>query len=293
MIEVDFKDRVPKYPGRVKMTPVPGQIDTFTMERMDEPTETGTPLDKATFESILQSRLTGRFYDLAPFSTIKKSTNSTVSMLPTSSWTVTSPTNALSGLYRVVSSSSINENYSVEKAVDGDEDTSWGSVEGTNHTYTIIFPSAITIKKFVLELGSSGDTTGINWSLNGSNNGTNWATLYSSSSFPVGSHEYTLTTTGDFNQYRFSFNVPNSPRMYITNFLLSEWTANIYTIDFLANNMPITWDVGQRVTVQIPDYAAFVVESNTLNGKYVNTILLSGRKYELRYNGSTFDAKEV
>ena len=62
MIEVDFKDRLPKYPGRVKMTPVPGQMDVFEMVRMDEPTEPGTPLDKATFDSILQSRLTGRFY---------------------------------------------------------------------------------------------------------------------------------------------------------------------------------------------------------------------------------------
>ena len=57
--------------------------------------------------------------------------------------------------------------------------------------------------------------------------------------------------------------------------------------------MPVTWDIGQRVTVQVPEYAAFVVDSNTFNGVKVNTILLSERKYELRYNGSTFDAKEV
>ena len=63
MQEVDFKDRVPTHKGRIKLTPINGQTDFFTMERADEPTEEGTPLDKATFDSITQSRLTGRFYE--------------------------------------------------------------------------------------------------------------------------------------------------------------------------------------------------------------------------------------
>ena len=42
-----MKDRVPRYPGRVKMTPVAGQANTFDMVRADEPTQEGTPLNKA------------------------------------------------------------------------------------------------------------------------------------------------------------------------------------------------------------------------------------------------------
>lgn len=42
-----MKDRVPLYPGRVIMTPVPGQANTFDMVRADEPQEVGTPLNKA------------------------------------------------------------------------------------------------------------------------------------------------------------------------------------------------------------------------------------------------------
>ena len=42
-----MKDRVPRYPGRVKMTPVAGQVNTYDTVRADEPTQEGTPLNKA------------------------------------------------------------------------------------------------------------------------------------------------------------------------------------------------------------------------------------------------------
>lgn len=44
-----MNDRIPLYPGRVKMTPVAGQANTFDMVRADDPTQAGTPLNKATF----------------------------------------------------------------------------------------------------------------------------------------------------------------------------------------------------------------------------------------------------
>lgn len=43
-----MKDRVPLYPGRVKLTPVSGQANTYDMVRADDPTQEGTPLNKAT-----------------------------------------------------------------------------------------------------------------------------------------------------------------------------------------------------------------------------------------------------
>lgn len=50
MIEV--KDRIPTYPGRVKLTPVTGEENTYDMARADAPIETGTPLNKALFDSM-------------------------------------------------------------------------------------------------------------------------------------------------------------------------------------------------------------------------------------------------
>ena len=43
-----MKDRIPKYPGRVTLTPVEGQANTFDMVRADEPEQEGTPLNKTT-----------------------------------------------------------------------------------------------------------------------------------------------------------------------------------------------------------------------------------------------------
>lgn len=43
-----MKDRKPKYPGRVRLTPVQGQENVFDLERADEPLEDGTPLNKLT-----------------------------------------------------------------------------------------------------------------------------------------------------------------------------------------------------------------------------------------------------
>lgn len=42
-----MQDRVPLYPGRVKLTPVSGQENTYDMTRADSPTQEGTPLNKA------------------------------------------------------------------------------------------------------------------------------------------------------------------------------------------------------------------------------------------------------
>ena len=46
-----MKDRVPLYPGRVKLTPVAGQANTYDMSRADSPQQEGTPLNKATLLS--------------------------------------------------------------------------------------------------------------------------------------------------------------------------------------------------------------------------------------------------
>lgn len=42
-----MKDRVPLYPGRVKLTPVSGQTNVYDLVRADQPQQEGTPLNKA------------------------------------------------------------------------------------------------------------------------------------------------------------------------------------------------------------------------------------------------------
>lgn len=61
-----MKDRVPLYPGRVKLTPVSGKENTYDMVRADEPTQEGTPLSKATFLKDATAALYGLGADAVP-----------------------------------------------------------------------------------------------------------------------------------------------------------------------------------------------------------------------------------
>ena len=54
-----MKDRVPLYPGRVKLVPVAGQENTYDMTRADQPTQAGDPLNKATLWSDVTAALFG------------------------------------------------------------------------------------------------------------------------------------------------------------------------------------------------------------------------------------------
>jgi hypothetical protein len=49
---IDVKDRVPTYPGRIKLTKPDGTSEYYTLERADAPTQEGTPINKALFDSI-------------------------------------------------------------------------------------------------------------------------------------------------------------------------------------------------------------------------------------------------
>ena len=49
---VTFTDRVPTYPGRVRLTPVAGQTNVYDLTREDDPVVAGTPLNAALFNAL-------------------------------------------------------------------------------------------------------------------------------------------------------------------------------------------------------------------------------------------------
>lgn len=61
-----MNDRIPLYPGRVKMTPVAGQANTYDMIRADDPTQAGTPLNKASLLKDATAALYGLGTDAVP-----------------------------------------------------------------------------------------------------------------------------------------------------------------------------------------------------------------------------------
>lgn len=82
-------DRVPTYPGRVRLTPISGQTNVYDMVRADSPIEEGTPINKALFDqkaytltedatvyvSTSGSDVTGTGAAVAPFRTVQKALN--------------------------------------------------------------------------------------------------------------------------------------------------------------------------------------------------------------------------
>ena len=61
-----MKDRSPLYPGRVTLTPVSGQANTYDIARADQPTEAGTPLNKNTLLKDATAALYGLGSDAVP-----------------------------------------------------------------------------------------------------------------------------------------------------------------------------------------------------------------------------------
>lgn len=54
---VVFQDRVPRYPGRVTMTPVSGQANTYDLARADDPVVEGTKINAALFEGFMPGKV--------------------------------------------------------------------------------------------------------------------------------------------------------------------------------------------------------------------------------------------
>lgn len=72
-----MKDRIPLYPGRVKLNPVSGQANTFDLTRADQPTQEGTPLNKASLLKDATAALFGKTTAAVPddiLSLLSKST---------------------------------------------------------------------------------------------------------------------------------------------------------------------------------------------------------------------------
>lgn len=293
MIEVDFKDRIPTHAGRIKLTPVSGQPDTFTMERADDPTEEGTPIDKATLESIIKSRLTGRFY-LPEVARIEVGTvDSIINPIPASGWINVTATAAKNGDYEVKASGSGGASFYPVNAFDGAISTEWMSnaqTGGKELFIAIKLSVPATVYKMKMQVVSTNNQ---NYTISGSNDGEAWTEL---GTFKAAADGYlierNLVNTGAFLWYKISC---VGEQYSVREFELSEYKIttfeNAYIID---NGIPLEWTYGQRITLEVPNTADTMgIIGNTLNGIHVNTILQPSRKYELVYNGSTFDAKEV
>ena len=289
MIEKNIVDRVPTHAGRIKLTPVSGQIDLFTMERADEPVEEGTPIDKATLDGISKNRLTGRYYDLAATLITVSNTGGEYNPLPTS-WNVTAE-GANSGGYSISAPGNIN---TLNRAFDGNSSTYWEYTSGESWVQLNV-PEGVTVAKMKIAVEQPNEYS-TTVTIQGQTEGGTWVNLSSFSPlFTKSLTEFTLNNQSTYIAYRLYFKLDRTAAIRLYEWQISSWSSLIYRYDYTmpTDAAPLTWEKGQRITVFVPNVEPVGIRQNNFNGIKVNTILQPNRYYELVYNGSTFDAKEV
>lgn len=297
MKEINFKDRVPTYPGRITLTPVAGQANTYDLKRADMPIVEGSPIDKATYNSMVHSRLTGRYY--TPTVTRKVSAGRsglTVSPLPTSGWVFDEDTTskATSGAY-LVETSSDQAAYSL--ADEAFTSGGWQSGNNSSGAWIRIYhtqPMKVHQMSFRLETRYAARLSAL--VIEGSTNGTAWTELHKVTNITLDTNvSYSLTRTGDYTHYRIRFEFSDSNNVTVSNLKYSLYDISSYINEFtVAEGFPGEWTDGQRVMLIAPaNVDAFAIANNTLNGVPISGILQKSKFYELIYSGGLFVAMEV
>lgn len=294
MKEIVFKDRVPTNPGRIILTPVIGRANTYDMVRADNPTEEGTPLDRTAFNSIIHSRLTGRFYPLAVSRGVMSTSTGQTDPLPASGWVENSYTDFTSGSYKLTSSSPDYPNLA-PRAFDNSATTYFSAVSDSGETWiavdfgTRLLVTALSVSWF------SYDYDSFRVSFQGSNDGgKTWTTIASTTGNRETPSTWAFSNAVEYSAYRLLFTQGTENAMRLYDWSITGWSVNVYKNVFAADGLATEWTEGQRVMIETPANVNTVgVLANALNGVTVNTILQPSKRYELRYTGTSFVAKEV
>lgn len=278
MIEVDFKDRVPTHVGRVKLTPVSGQENTFDMVRADDPTVEGTPIDKATFDSIIQSRLTGRYYLPTVTRTILSSqTGITATPTPLGSWVYQyGGMIGTSGSWQVESNSISGAGNNPGNIFDGIEGSRWQSASETASWVKVSMGTHIKINKFRVNVENHGKFSGLQ--MQGSNNGENWEVLCG---LTPGDYEYTIPNPKEYLYYRLYFTSLEAANTTVYEWQITEYDIATIQNDYVVEEFPTIITDHQRFTIVMPTVDTIGVIKNTLNGRNIDIILQPNKRYEL------------
>ncbi len=157
---------------------------------------------------------------------------------------------------------------------------------------TLTLPAAIKITQVTTYITPANNSEFISAKIMGSNNQSSWTELYSYTLGDLGSTAHNLTTTGEYRYYKWVLN-SNSPYWRIFIIAISGFSVTTYSNAFSLSAAG-TLENGQRIMIEAPSTTNSVgVTANTLNTKAEDLILQPNTKYELVYNGTNFNAKEV
>ena len=160
-----------------------------------------------TFESIVHSRLTGRYYQpVVAQIFLTGPVNFTTNPLPTSGWSG-SGTNIESGSYDIVfTNSALSTSYPLSNGFDGNDNTyfGWYLQSESPKGLTIEAPTLFKVKKIKLKIDGDSNTRHT-LTISGSADGSDFTDLYSGTCALDVLTEYELTSPGLYRFYKFTF----------------------------------------------------------------------------------------
>jgi hypothetical protein len=279
----DIKDRLPTKPNTWEVTHSDSTVEEVTVARADEPTEAGTPINRALFRN-LQGDLYTIDRSVTPTATVD---NGTVKMsvdLPLTSYEtgklirlrMPSVSGTWTGDYipyerlglEEITASSESASYPKYNAIDGSTSTYWthSDAEYQNVWVQLKFGTAIKITKMKTLIKGSSSQYFSSAKIQGSNNGTSWTDLYSIPSSQSTLTEITLNNNTAYTYYRVLASATASSRkIHITELQVTEYEGNVF------------WAYNPQINI------------NSLGFKSINGTLHTGEDYLLRYNGTQWE----
>lgn len=189
-------------------------------------------------------------------------------------------------------------------AFDENPDTYWQG-SNTNPWIMIDFGSLINIKKVKIKLEATGDAAN-GFKIQGSNNPeddtASWTDLYTDGSNHILPElkEIILSNPGKYRYYRIWFSnldISSSGqktcRLYV--FEPVEYLVDAKKVNYVLPNLLLNhWTSGQILLLEIPtENFPGIISSNSLSNLPIDMVLQAGKRYELVYQVSKFQAKEV
>lgn len=303
MVMIEVKDEVLSAEPRFRIRDENGNIlfDNVTIEMITEILQAGTPLNKLLFDSIKNEFLKQRSicgligkYNIPTIEIFAPISSG--NYLPTFS-------SETSGDFSVVASSFTGSSSAPYKALDGDESTYWRPDVTTSSSETnylrIALDSSIVLKQINLKYYADTNWNVSKYAIKVSNDNSNYETLSTGtlSKNVNGDIVSVLIDVNDLKKYQYvQIEFDGYIRLYSAE--ITKWISNTSYNIFALNNQIDSYEEQMRVLIQVPD--EFVggnikLNINTLGEKIIEYSkgFEKKQKYELTYNGTNFEAREV
>ena len=304
---IDVKDEILETEPRYRIRDKNGNIlfDDLSFEMITPIIQPGTPLNKNFFDSIkrdISSCLNENSkVDRYNKAIISEQTRYAIerSNLLAGTWEDVSNNHniARNGLMTATVNSYASGDYTSQYAFTS---TGWCGDDYKENSLILDLGKSIKINTFSLGISCEGfpDMQAeyfSNFTIHGSNNNSDWINLHTMTTYDSSVKEFKLENIDFYRYYKFTINQTSARQSGIRNLQVIDYYKEANILEF-SNNIESYFE-NQRFLIEIPantlTYDRAYVKINNLEEKVIEEKLISGSKYELVYNGESFNARSV